>query len=308
MAGFGAGSVEQVTFLDDLVDGGLLGRTGVDGIYARGEKFERVRRAFDALITRSAAPESPELLYVSPLLARRELERNGYLGTFPHLAGTVFAFEGDEHAAALQFERASSHEDWSEYQRMSDIVLTPAACYPVYPAIAARGALALGGATVDTGDAYVFRREPSSDPARMQIFHMRELVRIAEATTIVRWRAHWRARAEQLLRSLGLQVEIEVASDPFFGRSGELLAERQRDQELKWELLAPVTGERPTAIASSNYHHGHFGQIYGLTVGDEVAHTACMAFGEERVTLGLFSAHGFDLAKWPADVSARLGL
>ena len=28
---------------------------------------------------------------------------------------------------------------------MTDLVLTPAACYPVYPAIAARGALPAGG-------------------------------------------------------------------------------------------------------------------------------------------------------------------
>jgi seryl-tRNA synthetase len=309
MPEFRAGSPEQVAYLDDMVKAGLLTRTGVHGVYARGAAFERVRLNFDALVTRTAAPEAPEPLYFPPLIPREQLETSGYLGSFPHLAGTVFAFEGDERAAAEQLDRASRHEDWSGFQEMSEMVLSPAACYPLYPAMAARGPLPEGGVTLDTGDSYVFRREPSSDPSRMQIFHMREIVRVADRDTVVQWRLGWRARAEELLRSLGLELELDIANDPFFGRSGRLLAAQQRDQELKWELLAPVSGEKPTAIASSNYHQDHFGHTYGLTTSDgEPAHTGCMAFGEERVTLALFAAHGLDLRDWPAEVLEILEL
>jgi seryl-tRNA synthetase len=309
MPEFRAGTAEQVSFLNELIDAGLLCETGVDGLYARGGDFEQVRLSIDALVTDAAAPEGPEALYFPPLLPRRQLETNGYLGSFPHLAGTVFSFDGDEAAAAGQLEAASRHEDWSAFQEMTDMVLTPAACYPLYPAVAARGPLPEGGATLDTGDSYVFRREPSTDPARMQIFHMREIVRIADAETVVAWRMVWRARAEELLRSLGLELELDVANDPFFGRAGRLLAAQQRDQELKWELLAPIAGSKPTAIASSNYHQDHFGTTYGLTTDDgRVAHTGCMAFGEERITLALFSAHGVQLELWPTEVREILGL
>lgn len=188
------------------------------------------------------------------------------------------------------------------------MVLMPAACYPLYPAVAARGAVPEGGVTLDTGDSYVFRREPSSDPARMQIFHMREIVRIGERETVVAWRSQWRSRAEALLRSLGLSLELDIANDPFFGRSGRLLAAAQRDQELKWELMAPVAGSL-TAIASSNYHQDHFGHVCGLCTADgQPAHTGCMAFGEERVTLALFSAHGLDVPSWPEAVVQKLEL
>jgi seryl-tRNA synthetase len=306
---FRAGTAEQVSFLDELVAEGLLARTGVPGLYARGRGFEEVRLAFDRLVTREAEPESPEPLYFPPLLPREQLEKNGYLGSFPHLAGTVFGFDGDERAAAEQLELASSHEDWSAYQQMTDMVLSPAACYPLYPAVAARGPLPPNGLILDTGDSYVFRREPSSDPARMQIFHMREIVRVADPDVVVEWRMRWRTRATQLLESLGLQIELDVAADPFFGRGGRLLAAQQRDQELKWELLAPVAGDHPTAIASSNYHQDHFGVIYEMnTAGGVPAHTGCMAFGEERVTLALFSAHGLDHRRWPAGVRDRLEL
>ena len=309
MPEFRVGSPAQQAYLDALVDAGLLTRTGVHGLYARGAVFEQVRLGFDALVTRTAAPESPEPLYFPPLLPRREIETNGYLGSFPHLAGTVFGFEGDETEAGAQLELASRHEDWSRYQSMSDMVLTPAACYPLYPAVAARGPLPPGGLTLDTGDSYVFRREPSSDPSRMQIFHMREIVRVAEHGTVVQWRNEWRERAEKMLTGLGLELELDIASDPFFGRSGRLLASQQRHQELKWELLAPVAGEQPTAIASSNYHQDHFGQTYALQTADgEPAHTGCMAFGEERVTLALFAAHGLDARDWPGEVRQALEL
>ncbi len=84
---------------------------------------------------------------------------------------------------------------------MTDLVLTPAACYPVYPAIAARGPLPPGGVTVDAGGAYVFRHEPSGDPARLQMFHQREIVRIGEPETVAdlaRPLARPRARAAAL--------------------------------------------------------------------------------------------------------------
>ena len=309
MPEFRTGSPEQVAYLDELMEAGLLARTGVHGLYARGGVFEHVRLKFDALVSRTAAPESPEPLCFPPVVPREQLETSGYLASFPHLAGTVFAFEGGEQEAAAQHELASRHEDWSGYQTMSEMVLTPAACYPLYPAIAARGPLPEGGLTLDTGDAYVFRREPSNDPARMQIFHMREIVRIAEADTVVEWRIGWRTRADELLRGLGLEVELDIANDPFFGRVGRLLAAQQREQELKWELLAPVAGDTPTAIASSNYHQDHMGHTYGITTADGgPAHTGCMAFGEERVTLALFAAHGLSVGDWPGEVRARLEL
>ena len=46
-------------------------------------------------------------------------------------------------------ERASRHEDWSEFQTMTDLALMPAACYPVYPAVAARGPVDPSGVFVE---------------------------------------------------------------------------------------------------------------------------------------------------------------
>ena len=308
MAEFRQGTPEQTEFLAELIAHGLLISSGVPGVYGRGEAFERVRWAFDELVTRTAAVDEPERMAFPPLLPRRELEKIGYLKSFPHLAGAIFAFDGDEQQASVQEERASLHEDWSEFQSMTDLVLTPAACYPVYPAIAARGPLAAGGTTVDAGGSYVFRHEPSGDPARLQMFHQREIVRLGEPETVADWRDAWRDRSVGLLQAVGLDARFDVASDPFFGRSGRLLARSQRAQALKFEVLVQIAGPEPTAVASFNYHQDHFSSAYGIAMqnGGGPAHTACLGFGLERITLALLHEHGLEPDGWPEAVREEL--
>lgn len=297
----------QAAFRDELVRHGLLIPTGVDGLYGRSGVFEELVERFDALITIWGRGDEAEVMRFPPALNRREFERSEYLKSFPHLAGTIHSFAGDERGHRTLLRRLEEGQDWTEEQAATELVMTPAACYPVYPTVAARGVLPGEGRLVDVFS-YCFRHEPSLDPARMQLFRMREYIRIGTPDQVMDFRETWMERGRDLMGSLGVPVEIDVANDPFFGRAGKMLSNNQRDQKLKFELLIPITStEAPTACLSFNYHQDHFGHLWDIRTADgEVAHTACVGFGMERVALALFRHHGFDPASWPDPVRAVL--
>jgi seryl-tRNA synthetase len=298
----------QQEFLTQLIDCKHLILSGEPGVYGRGMEFEQVRTAVDSLITSISAPDCPETPRFPPLIPRRTLERAGYLKSFPNLCGAVFSFAGKESAALELLERANRGADWSTHLSMTDVVLTPAACYPVYPAVAQRGPLPPGGILLDLGASYVFRNEPSPDPARLQVFHQREMVRIGDAGDVLRWRELWMSRAKTIFERLGLDAKLDLASDPFFGRGGKLLANSQRAQSLKFEVLVPIASAERTAVASFNYHQEHFGSAFGIQLHDgSVANTACLGFGLERITLALFRKHGLETNTWSSEVREQLG-
>ncbi len=300
-------TVESPTFLDRLFDAGLLVRTGVDGLYGRSGAFESVVEALDRLVSRLGGEDGAEVMRFPPGMSRATFERSGYLKGFPHLAGTVHSFCGNEADHARLLACVEAGKDWTDKQAATDIVLTPAACYPLYPTAAARGPLPEGGLLFDL-QSYCFRHEPSLEPTRMQLFRMREYVRMGSPDEVLAFRELWLDRGTKMMAGLGLPLAVDLANDPFFGRAGKMLANNQRNQNLKFELNVPVNSvEKPTACLSFNYHQDHFGTTWGLTQADgSVAHTACVGFGLERITLALLRHHGLDLARWPADVRATL--
>jgi seryl-tRNA synthetase len=139
---------------------------------------------------------------------------------------------------------------------------------------------------------------------------MREFVRIGPAEEILAFRERWLSRAPDLANALGLRYDIDVANDPFFGRVGQMMAVSQRQQALKFELLIPFyAGAKPTACMSFNYHREHFGHTWGIyTDAGAEAHTACVAFGIDRLGVALFATHGLEPRSWPAAVRQALAL
>jgi seryl-tRNA synthetase len=300
-----AHSLSATAFYAELVKHKLILPVGVPGAFGRGAVFEDVVRAFDALVSRFIAGDQAEHMLFPPILDRAVFERSGYLDSCPHLVGSVFAFEGSEARARELSMRVAAGAPWGDLLAMTNVVLMPAACYPVYPACT--GTLPAAGRLVDTQN-WIFRHEPSPEPTRLQAFRMRELVRIGTPRTVIEWRNGWLARGLDLLTSLQLPVRAETASDPFFGRGGRLMAENQRQQELKFEVVIPILADvAPTAVCSFNYHLDHFGESFGIRTPDGlVAHSACLGFGMERITMALLKTHGFVPAEWPTSVRERL--
>ena len=291
--------------LEALLDHGLLLGTGVPGIWGRAAAFERVVDAVERLISHETRDDAASYVRFPPVISRADFERSEFLKSFPHLAGVIHAFDGrpDEHQELLS--SIESGGDWSNLVRMTDVVLTPAACYPVYPMLA--GELAAGGRLCDVSS-YCFRYEPSLEPTRMVSFRMREQVRAGTPDEVLAFRERWMARATKLFAELAVPASSTTASDPFFGRGGRLLALAQREQRLKFELVVPIISDTdPTPVMSFNYHQDHFGRVFGIRTSDgATAHTACVGFGLERIVLALFKTHGFISDAWPKEVRSRL--
>jgi seryl-tRNA synthetase len=287
----------------------LFVRTDVDGVYARTGLYEGVVEALTALIS-GHRPRGAEVLRFPPVMSRAQLERHGYLKSFPNLLGAVSCLCGDERHIRKVVDRFVEGEaPWTDALEAADLVLAPAACYPVYPIAAARGPVPDAGLIFDVA-ADCFRHEPSTDIDRFQSFRMREYVRIGTPAQIHAFREEWIDRATGIADRLGLAYRVELASDPFFGRGGQIVAQSQIEQALKFELLVPVRSTTsPTACMSFNYHQDHFGHTWDLIGADgAVAHTGCVAFGMDRLAVALFATHGADLDAWPTPVREALRL
>lgn len=297
------------TLLDRLIGNGLLVPSGVDGVYLRNERFERIVDLLDSMVGRFGAVDQPEVLRFPPAMPRDALVRSGYLKNFPQLLGTIHCFCGNDAGHRALLRCVAEDQEWGGQQEPTDLLLTPAACYPLYPVIAARGRLPTQGGIYDM-HSWCFRREPSRDPARMQTFRVREFVRMGHSDQVIAFRGEWFERAQEFVRQLSLPFTIDTANDPFFGRSGRLMAESQRDQGLKYELLVPVNSEAtPTACISFNYHLNHFGEAFRIELSDgSQAYSGCVGFGLERLALALFRHHGLDAAGWPPNVREALHL
>lgn len=293
-------------YRDALLRRGLLVATGVPGVYGRSGEFEDTLERIDRAIVSIAVADHAEVLRFPSVVSRAAFERSGYLESFPQLVGAIRCFHGDERAHRSLLRSVEDGDDWSAAFASTDLVLAPAACYPVYPVLA--GTLPAGGRTIDVRAA-CFRREVSDDPARMQVFRMHEWVRAGSERDTASWRDTWLRRAEALVVRLEFDAITQPASDPFFGRGGKLLAAGQREQRLKLEIAVPISDAAPTAIVSLNDHQERFARLFDInSEGGAPAHTSCIGFGLERMTLALYRRHGFERARWPARVREALGL
>ena len=280
---------------------------GVEGVYARTARYEHVLERLSERISLEREATA-QVLRFPPVMSRSQIERSGYLKSFPNLLGCVSALHGTEDQIRAAADRHESGGEWTEALAPADLVLLPAACYPVYPLLAGEQ-VPLAGLHFDVV-ADCFRREPSRALDRLQSFRMREFVRIGSGEQVGAFREEWMRRALGLMRALGLPASMQPASDPFFGRVGQVMAVSQLQNSLKFELMIPYyQGAEPTACMSFNDHREHFGAVWDIGQEQgEPAHSGCVAFGMDRLAVALFCIHGLESARWPASVRKALSL
>jgi seryl-tRNA synthetase len=253
--------------------------TSVPGVALFSSDFEQLVSVLAKATDTLFAADRPCYVGVPPVISIDLLNRVGYPDCFPHLLGSVQVYDESSGTVA------------------ADIALLPAACYHVYPLLTeAPPAEPLTVAL--TGQCY--RHERTAEPGRLRSFRMREFVRVAKPSAVDAWRTRGLDRAVAWLRTIGLTPRVEPASDPFFGSAARLVGAMQLAERLKWEVIVDVGDGLSQAVISANYHKEHFTAEFGITVDGDPAHTACVAFGLERLALAVIAAHGVDPNGWPA--------
>ncbi|MDF2704489.1 MAG: putative aminoacyl-tRNA synthetase [Nonomuraea muscovyensis] len=253
------------------------------GVLVTGAAEEEALAAVVVALRRLCAGGAELHLRAPPVLDASVADRAGYSTSFPHLLGAV-----------------------SRGGAATDLVLTPAACYHVYPLFEGRVLAAPAEVSV-LADCH--RQEATTEPGRLRSFRMFETVRLGGAEDCLAWRDDRLDRLGHWMETLGLPAERRPANDPFWGRPGRLLASAQRADRLKWELSADVADGVRQAVVSVNHHKEHFGAAFGIRTADgEPAHTACLGVGLERLLLALHHAHGPTQERWPTHVRDALGL
>ncbi len=291
-------------FRSALLSSGLLYVTGSEGVYGYSSTYQRIVDALNRRIHDLGSGKF-DVLRFPPVLARSTFDQTGYLQAFPDLMGSVHVFRGGDRDHLELSRRYEDGDNWQDLLQPSDVVLSSAACHSVYPLCTGR--LPSGGRYIEIEN-WCFRHEPSIDPARMVAFRMHELVYIGEPEVAETYRDSFLANGVRLLTDLGLPMSIVPANDPFFGRLGNILASTQLEENLKLEGVTPICSvERPTAIISGNCARDHFGAPFGIETDDgQVAHTSCVAFGVDRITLALLHRHGLDPVEWPKEIQRQL--
>jgi seryl-tRNA synthetase len=268
------------------------------GLAVLGPRAIALREAVDQVVLSWAAQAGAQRVQYPPLLRADELERLDYWTNFPHLALLATGARADRGKDLAAADHTAIDP---ALLAPASYVLPSAACYSAY--------LDLSGTRLDgphriTTVATCFRREDHYDGLRRLLgFTMREVVCVGDRDTVLAHIASFKQRIADFTQRLGLPLEVQPATDPFF--------EQDSARNLMQKLF-PVKEEfvhgGSMAIASVNFHRNFFGERCGITLADgSPAFTSCVAFGLERWLAALGERFGADRDNLP-DLVLAAGL
>ncbi|EQB99732.1 hypothetical protein LGZ99_15080 [Photorhabdus temperata] len=169
-------------------------------------------------------------------------------------------------------------------------VLSPSTCYHTFSH--------LTDSTHDwelkyfTAKGQCHRYEPAKDePTRMGNFTMRELVLVGLQEKVETHCEMIFGQAVKFLRLLSPALSVEKASDVFYGEHSKVTRKVQLSMGVKCEVLIPWFDKYRVSVGSRNLHRDLFTTNFNIisSTCDRPLHSACIAFGMERLLLALLA-------------------
>lgn len=299
---------------DRLLAEGAVVELG-EGTYGTGSWFTRLVDALDRRLRDLGVEDFGAVEYRYPtLVPTRSLRRGGYLDAFPQFLMSASRLHADVDTYRDFAEGLGTAKNTAahlmRFSEHSGYCLPPAICFHTYGQFADRRLGSDGLVVTSLGKSFRFESRYSRSLERLWDFTMREVVFVGAEDVVVAQRDRFMARARELVEELRLGGHLEIATDPFFcnDKTPQLVL-AQRLMELKYELRLPAEQDRTIAVGSFNLHGTTFGEAFGITLPDgQTAHSACVAFGLERLAFAFVCQHGADPHAWPAAVRTAVGL
>lgn len=277
-----------------------------NGIASLGPLLTRVLHFFEGEFRRMAARASAGPRHFPTLIPASYLQGIRYYQTFPH--SLTFATHLREDMDRIQdFSQTATVEDGAlnlPEGCTSGVraLLSPAVCHHLY--LSLRGKTVPAGALRAYGSCDCFRYESTNMNGleRLWNFTMWELMFVGTAEEVQSGVARSQQEASQLFQQCGLAYILRGANDPFF--LGEFAEQTtyQYAYDLKYEYRAMLPFKNgDLAVGSRNYHRDFFGRAMNIKAANgKPAHTACLAFGMQRLLFAVLAQHGTDPSRWPA--------
>lgn len=254
-------------------------------------------KALDGMFLKMASQVSAQDYHFPPFIQAKELNKLDYFKSFPHLITFPVALDQNKEGNLEHFISGPRCDEvgelhLTEIDKVCDC-LTPAACYHFYIHLQGQN---LDKTTYLTTRAQCFRREKYYAPLQRQwAFNMREIVCVGEYNEVKKFISDYRNFTSEKFKKLDLDIQWEVATDPFFNPESNAKFVMQQLDPVKYEMIF----NKNLSIGSTNFHKDYFGESFDIKYQGQAATSACIAFGLDRWIFAIVTRYGTDPAKWP---------
>lgn len=297
-----ATTINRESVFPELLKTGALHEMA-KGVYAYSGIVLKLFRYFNRKIADYGANTFPDLTeHEYPVLYPIQKYSLGrYFETFPHYIMFQTVMNNDLDTLNRFAQNGISDSSIFDEMKKPVNVLRHAACAPLYGILANR--------TVPPEKPLVymvkgtcFRNEADNvfELARLNEFTMKEYVFIGTPdqcrSGIEKAKGLWQFWVD----TFKLNCKLDTANDSFFASNYKKLKLFQMlgdsKQEFKWYV--PFS-DNYIACGSINFHRTHFSKPYNIRTDNETyCHTACFAFGIERMIYAFLNQKGTDPAGW----------
>jgi seryl-tRNA synthetase len=252
------------------------------GLATLGPELVEIRTLLEGQFLNWAAGIQAAPMLFPSLMRVKDLDGFDYFRNFPHLVTIASQLHSDRLTEYSKLPAVATVP--GPHLADAEFVLPSAACYNIYLHLENS---VLQAPRYITTVASCYRNEKEHvGLRRLWNFTMREIVCVGPQDAVQAHLASFKKKILEFTGELGLEVAIEVASDPFFQPQGSAEQPSSGARALLQKLF-PTKEEfvygGVVAIASVNFHRNFFGERCRIRTPDEKpAYTGCVAFGIER--------------------------